>query len=409
MMLRMIRNPPAKLLALTAATLIGVAACSDNNTTPNSQPEATTSKTYDAAQFDATAKPKFLSEGGATPFRTANTIPYWSSSFTDPTNGVTYPYTMVGTSPFTGRNVSTTVPSAIIPFRFVFADGTVMDGSQDVAATLAGPIFSNFTYPVEFSGAGEVTQYGDAVYRAQWDKNHPATTGYHVLLGQPTIYPTQTIEVPANQGFALVNSRGVLLGLMDYYWFSSRLQNAINSLHVPATTIPIILNHNTMLYIGAPGNCCVIGYHGATASRNGNGAQQVQTYMFGSYITPHTFGGWPATQPDPSQGAGLSDIHALSHEVSEWYDDPFVNNLVQPWEDEEFAPQYGCTSILETGDPVVGIWFGLAGNPQAGANGKYHPEDEVHFSFFARQTPSIAFGGHYTYMNFYNHAAHNCS
>ena len=90
---------------------------------------------------------------------------------------------------------------------------------------------------------------------------------------------------------------------------------------------------------------------------------------------------------DPVQGAGLGDIHALSHEVSEWYDDPFVNNLVQPWEDLEFAPQYGCTAYLETGDPVVGIWFPLAGNPQPGANGKYHPEDEVHFSFFARQTP----------------------
>jgi hypothetical protein len=245
-----------------------------------------------------------------------------------------------------------------------------------------------------------VTQYGDAIYRAQWNK---VQTNYHVLLGTPTVHPTQTIDVPANQGFAFVNSRGVLIGLMDYVWFSSRLKNAINNLHVPATTIPIILNHNTMLYIGNSANCCIIGYHGAAASRNGNGAQQVQTYMFGSYITPRTFAGFD--QPR----RGLGDIHALSHEVSEWYDDPFVNNLVQPWEDLEFAPQYGCTSFLETGDPVVGIWFPLAGNPQAGANGVYHPEDEVHFSFFARQTPSIAYGGRYTYMGTFTHAAHNCS
>src|SRR3954470_10423699 len=239
-MLRLIRKHPVKLLALTAATLLGVA-CSDNTTTENSRPEAaSSSKTYDAAWFAATAKPKFTSDGGATPFRTAKTIPYWSSSFTDPTNGVTYPYTMVGTNPFT-TNASTTVPTVIIPFRFVFADGAVMDGTQDVARTVASPIFTPYTFPVAYSGAGEVTQYGDAVYRAQWNKN---PSNYHVLLGTPTIYPTQTIEVPANQGFVFTNARGDNVGLIDYYWFSPRLKNAVTSLHVPASTIPMILNHN---------------------------------------------------------------------------------------------------------------------------------------------------------------------
>jgi hypothetical protein len=180
--------------------------------------------------------------------------------------------------------------------------------------------------------------------------------------------PTQTIEVPANQGFAFVNSRTVLIGLMQYSWFSSRLQNAINTLGIPPTVIPIILNHNTMLYIGNPNNCCIIGYHGARSSLNGNGAQAVQTYMFGSFITPQTFSGFD--QPR----RGLGDIHALSHEVSEWYDDPFVNNYVQP-----------------------------------GANGVWHPEDEVHFSFFARQVPSIAYAGRYTYMGTFDHPAHDCS
>ena len=120
-MLRLIRRHPGKLFALTAATLLGVA-CSDNTTTENSRPEAaSSSKNYDAAWFAATAKPKFTSDGGATPFRTAKTIPYWSSSFTDPTNGVTYPYTMVGTNPYYQRQHHST--HVIIPFRFVFANG----------------------------------------------------------------------------------------------------------------------------------------------------------------------------------------------------------------------------------------------------------------------------------------------
>lgn len=398
-MLRLIRRHPGKLFALTAATLLGVA-CSDNTTTENSRPEAaSSSKVYDANWFEATAKPKFLSEGGATPFRTSKTIPYWSSSFVDPTNQVTYPYTMVGTSPFT-TNGSTTIPTVVIPFRFVFANGQVLDGSDDVGLLQQSPIFQDYTYD-EFSG-GDRTQYGDAIWRAQWNRVASADP-YHVKLGQPTVLPTQTIEVPNNQAFYLTLRNGKPVALMSYSWFSAKLKNAINVLGVQPEQFPMILVHNTLLFIGVPDNCCVIGYHGAGGSRNGNGDQQVQTYMFSAMITPGTFG-----NPELA-GNGLSDIHAFSHEVSEWYDDPFVNNFVQPWEDLDFAPQYGCTSILETGDPVVGVWFSLPNNPQEGANGHWHPEDEVHFSFFARQTPSIAYAGRYTYMGTFDHPAHNCS
>ena len=349
---------------------------------------------YTAEQFDATAKPKFTTEGGARPSRTTKTIPYWSASFTDPTNGVTYPYTMVGTNPFTG-NARTTVPSAIIPFRFVFADGTVMDGTGDVAATIASPIFSTYRYPLS---ANDRTQYGDAIQRAEFNK---LTTNYHVLLGNPEVLPTQTIDVPANQGLALVNSRGVLAGLMSYSWFTSKLGNALNALHVSPELVPLILTRNTYLYFGDPNNCCVIGYHGAGSSLNGNGGQQVQTYMFGAFITPRSFASFD--QP----GEGLGDIHAISHEVSEWYNDPFVNNRVQPWFTPT-APQYGCFGYLETGDPVVGFWFPLPNNPQPGANGVWHPEDEAYLSWFARQVPSIAYNGQYTYMGTFTSPANGC-
>ena len=63
---------------------------------------------------------------------------------------------------------------------------------------------------------------------------------------------------------------------------------------------------------------------------------------------------------------------------------------------------------METGDPVVGYWFPLPGNPQTNANGVWHPEDEVYFSWFARQTPSIAFRGKYTYMGTFTDAAYGC-
>src|ERR1051326_4067112 len=112
-----------------------LAACSESPSgTRAGTPDLSVTSTsgYGADQFEATAKPVFTTDGGVPTFRTARTIPYWSSAFTDPTNGVTSPYTMVGTSPY-GPDAQTTIPTAIIPFRFVFSDGTVMDGSDDVA------------------------------------------------------------------------------------------------------------------------------------------------------------------------------------------------------------------------------------------------------------------------------------
>ena len=65
---------------------------------------------------------------------------------------------------------------------------------------------------------------------------------------------------------------------------------------------------------------------------------------------------------------------------------------------------------LETGDPVGGrLLVPLPNNPQPGASGVWHPEDEVHFSWFARQSPSIAYGGLYTYMGTFTEPAHGCS
>ena len=96
-------------------------------------------------------------------------------------------------------------------------------------------------------------------------------------------------------------------------------------------------------------------------------------------------------------GLGLGDIHALSHEVSEFYDDPFVNNTVEPWLTPT-APQYGCSAFLETGDPVVGIGFAMGVNTfQQGPNpngtqsadGYYHPEDEVFLPWFMRSSPNL--------------------
>jgi hypothetical protein len=214
----------------------------------------------------------------------------------------------------------------------------------------------------------DVTQLGDAIYRAQWAKT---SSGYHVRLGQPSVLPTQSFTVPSNLGLIVVGSAShAHIGLLNEQWFFTRLNQTLTSMHMDPTVVPIFLLDNVFLYEGHDlNNCCVLGFHGATSSLNGHGKQQVQTYIFASYSTQGIFG--------PNEGDAesyISDIHALSHKVQDFYDDPFVNNLVTPWLTPT-APQYGCTAYLETGDPVVGYGFKIALNSLT-----YHPEDEVHYS-----------------------------
>jgi hypothetical protein len=398
-------------LAVLAAAVVGSAAAGSQGAKPDVSASFTT---QGGVAFQALAN--------------ARTIPHWSFQYTDPTNGATYPITMVGSDPRAGG--STTVHTVIVPLKLNFVAGNqdtsalsnlgfagftatplnhTFDGSTRVQDVLNSPVFSqSFTTPSIMGG--DTAQVGDAFVRAQWNK---IGTGYHVTLANDAVLPTQTIDVPANQGLAYQRPVGAwreangygptdtITGVADITWFAARLQNLVNSLHIDPTTVPIFLTDNVLLYIGNKNytNCCVLGFHGAgivpgnsTGSVHGQGNNPVQTYIYAAWATPGTYSGfltdYTGTRSAPSPTRGLADIHPLSHEVSEWLDDPFVNNAVQPWLTPT-APQYGCTSLLETGDPVVGVWFPYAGNTAAAPTGttyygQYHPEDEVEAQWFGR-------------------------
>ena len=128
------------------------------------------------------------------------TVPYWSDSFSY--QGLTYKYSMVGTDPKRG-SATTTVPTVIIPMRFVFENGLVsdaatdlIDGQTSIQGIINSPVFQNYDFT---SGGTEVgnTQYGDAFQRANfWNSVSKRSRDYHVLLGQPTIAPTYEVFVP---------------------------------------------------------------------------------------------------------------------------------------------------------------------------------------------------------------------
>jgi hypothetical protein len=385
---------------------------------------------------DASLKASTTTEGGASVLPTTRTVAHWFGQTTDPSNGVTYGYNMVGSNPnsCSGSACSTTVEADITPL-IVNIDGLTFDGTAVLGATLASPQFATNDYgstpaataagsfpnaPAFVRGkggklsqadAGVQLQLQDATMRAQFNKVG-AASNYHLVL-HPNVLPAVTINVPNNQGTLIKSGRGVVGADINISWWSGQINNLEQS--ADPTHLPIYLTDQVLLYQGSPGNCCVIGYHGTRAagygggSANSNGNAVVQTFAWASWVQPGFY-----ARPAGGTDWALQDIHALSHEIAEWADDPFVNNTVEPWVTPT-APQYGCTGVLETGDPVVGIGFAMGTNTfeqgpnpngTQSADGYYHPEDEALLPWFMRlpsnntgsEANQSGKGGRYTFM-----------
>jgi hypothetical protein len=385
---------------------------------------------------DSTLHAMTTTLGGASPLPTARTVQHWFGQTLDPHNSVTYGYNMVGADPnnCSGASCSVTIQADITPV-IVNIDGFTFSGNNVLAATLASPQFAHNDYgttpfataagsPPNTSlirgpggvlsqgDAGNQLQLQDATMRAQFNKTGSST--YHLIL-HPNVLPTVTINVPKNQGVLLQSGRGVIFADISISWWAAQIQNLETT--ADPTHLPIYLTNNVLLHIGQNVfNCCVIGFHGTRAtglgggSNNCNGNCKVQTFAWASWVQPGIY-----SRPNGGTDWALQDIHALSHEIAEWADDPFVNNTVEPWLTPT-APQYGCTGILETGDPVVAIGFAMGTNTfQQGPNpdgsqsadGYYHPEDEAFLPWFMRTAPNNVSeptqslspnGGRYTLM-----------
>lgn len=344
---------------------------------------ATTAASSPVGADAPTGSPESMTVGSAQPAAGDRTIPTFTDSFTF--DGVTYPYTMVGTNPYTSTK-TTTIPTEIIPLRFVFADGSVFDGTPRVPAVVASPLFQ----PAAFSSG--VTQYGDAIQRASFWRSVSANGGgYHTLLQQPDVLPSVTIKVPAAHG-QVRDTNGVRYGLIDIGWFYSIPQNLVGQLHLDPATLPIFLSDS--IYLPDPHHCCVVGFHGTFSASsgpvNGGGNQKINTWVYSSWDHPDRFG-------DGTTLVG-GDIDILSHEIAEWYADPFNNNVTPSWF-SPLLPADGCSSVLEVGDPVERQYFAVNG---------YHLQDEAFKSWFAHDTPSEGINGQYTYLDKFAEPAPRC-
>lgn len=330
------------------------------------------------------AQPKFeaaskLSKDARTAMQEGRvfSVPHFSGSFA--LQGTNYPYTMVGRKPQSGG--TTEVPVQIVPIslffeEFVDENGSpiVIDSMPLMARVQSSPNFRNAQYQTG------VTQFADAVQRAQFYRT--AAPEWHTLLGKPEIFRPLRIVVPRGSARVYRNpATGVLYAIVDTEFFLSHLNTMIQLEHFQPDALAIALTANIFLSPQADiKKCCVLAFH--TSFDVGELAQVkfVQTFIWASWVDQGIL------------GTNLADVTPMSHEISEWMNNPFGGNVVPAWQVPNSA---ACQSNLETGDPLATM--PNAGYPVLIDGFTYHPQSQVMMQWFQRGAASDALDGAFSF------------
>ena len=308
----------------------------------------------------ATLAPRYLENiaAPATP-----TVTNWTGTLSP--GGTSF--TMVGTNPAT-TNSPTTITAFVIPVRIVISptptgifdpSHVLPNGRTVIQNTMLSPIFNS---GIDFVQGGVDlgnTQYIDAYQRGNFWSNVAINTNYHVLLN-PVLLPEVTMTGTNGKTGTEFGTR---VALVDINTFDAKLQQIISgNTQITPNSFVIALTYDTYL---TSGGCCIGGYHSAFGS-----AASPQTYSHFTYID--------------TVGAFAQDVSALSHEVGEWMDDPFINNP-------------GCGGLLENGDPLEGL-ANFGGVPYTLNGFTYNLQDLVFLQYFG-QSPSTSVNGWFSFQN----------
>jgi len=317
-------------------------------------------------------------------------IPTFSSSFTS--DGQSYAYTMVGQNPALRR--TSYVPTEYIPLSLYFDEFVDKNGNNITidATTITreirnSPLFENAEY------ASGDTQFVDAQMRAQfWPLiNTRRGDNYHVLLETPQTLTPVTIEVPFGASEMFVDPSGKYFALIDVNFLESQLNTMLQLEPVNVQSIPIFLTRNAVFgdfSMGQPENCCIGGFHTAYTARQTANRTFVQTVVFATSLDSDVSN---AVFGDPGE---FADINALSHELAETVNDPFVNN-VTPGYQVPGAPNGTCQNTLEVGDVTESF---LPNYTDVTLHGfTYHPQTLGVLQWFEDASPSTAINGVFSF------------
>ncbi len=309
----------------------------------------------------------------------SRSFPTFASSFS--VDGVTYPFTMVGHPPTSGR--SSSIKTLIIPLRmnFVFfgTNGDVnhsFDPNPAVTNITHSPLYMPAQFP---NGKGQfVDQMQRAAFWNQMDPGH----NWHIYMDEPRVAPAIDIEVTPNTGVLSQDTAGNFFGDVLFDFIDSQAQTILQLLEVDSDTLPIFVTDNVTAQ--------ALGYHTAYPVSDGEGGTRIQTFIYTSWL-------------DPAIVAPIfADVSTFNHELAEWTNDPFTNNLVPTWAYPPSGdPASSCSfnPLLEVGDPqgngATYVDYPAINVPVGSVT--YHLQQLVLWQWFADQVPSSAYGGWYTF------------
>jgi hypothetical protein len=227
-----------------------------------------------------------------------------------------YNETWIGANP--SSPATETVPVYLIPFNLTYKPSGgkkfTANAAKIINNIIASPIFSTYDFNFGNTDIG-TTQYEDAFAKVNVWSIGGSSSNYHVLLAAPTVEKAQKLKL-TNASEA--NDFGVEVLQVPLGTIDSEIHKLITSLKIPSNALPVFVTTQTYL---TSGGCCIGGYHSVY-----NG----QPYAMFTFIVP----------PNGDKTIPFSDdVSALSHELSEWIDDPYTSNN---------SP---C-GIYEVGDPL---------------------------------------------------------
>ncbi|HLX89613.1 MAG TPA: fibronectin type III domain-containing protein, partial [Acidimicrobiales bacterium] len=308
----------------------------------------------------------------------------------------------VGTDPGQAGAGTTTISAPIVGLELDFPAGgqtTALQPASDcgqsqspVQLALGSPVFTN-----SVSG----TQFVDAFVRASNASDTGAggvSPDYHVLFSGSNPV-NETLSAPSDSGsVGVAQAQGAITcgtqGVVDGAWLRSTIENTVipeltSAGQVSPASLPVFLMYNTIACEPDPANpgkldptTCAAGEHVAYQTASG----ATQTYAIANYQLDGLV---------PS----LSDSETITHEMTEWVDDPFGRNTTPTWGYVgPFLNSDGsgeCLPFLEVADPLSGT-----ATQAVGSNPAYHVPDVAFPQWFFRTAAPTAGGAFSLYGTF---------
>lgn len=326
-----------------------------------------------------------------------NSVPNFTRAFFS--QGQIWPFTMMGNDPLLGHQ--TRIPARIIAVSLELQNADLVTTTTVPIAPFDKLALHSPNFEAADYSSGKDIQFADAVQRAEFfnsmEKNwhtelRPARVVDHVTIKVPR-FTTVTVNGTPTQvrsyftGSTADGGRFVLL--LDSFFndaFFNAVVDQIAANHFTTDALNIVLLPNTFLFSldQGPFGSLTLGFHTFVFDPSATPVP-IWVTVFASWISPGLF------------GAGIEDVTALSHEISESFNNPFLINSVPAWQFPGFPDV--CQDNLEVGDPIEALPNQTV--PIRIENDQrsfvYHPQTEALLQWFEEVVPSDAIAGAYSY------------